>query len=123
MNIQKHPFIFYFYGTALPGVDIEKVEKALYEEIEKIKKKAPGEREIQKAKNQVEAEFIMGQDSIFFQAEMLGRFEMIGDWRLKDKYLEGIRRVTPEDVQRVANKYLIEDKRTVGILIPTKSKK
>jgi len=123
MNIQKYPFLFYFYGTALPGVDIEKVEKALYEEAEKIKKNAPSEREVQKAKNQVEAEFIMGKDSVFFQAEMLAIFEMIGDWRLKGKYLEGIRMVTPEDVQRVANKYLIEDKRTVGVLVPLKRDK
>lgn len=119
--MQKYPFLFYLYGTALPGKTIDEVEEALYEEVEKIKKSAPSEMEIQKAKNQIEAEFIMGQDSIFFQAEMLGMFEMIRDWRLKDKYLEGIKKVTPEDVQRAAKKYLIEDKRTVGILIPIKT--
>jgi zinc protease len=74
------------------------------------------------AKNQIEADFIMNQDSIFYQAMILAWFEMIGDWRIKDKYLEGIRKVTPEDVQRVAKKYIIEDKRTVGILIPVKNK-
>ncbi len=119
-NIQKYPFLFYLYGTALPGKTIDEIEKALYEEVEKIKKQAPTGREVQKAKNQIEAEFIMGQDSIFFQAEILAIFEMIGDWRLKDKYLEGIRNVQTEDVQRVAKKYLIEDKRTVGILVPVK---
>jgi len=117
-GIQKYPFLFYLYGTPLPGKTIDEVEKALYEEVEKIKLKPPLESEVQKAKNQIEAEFIMGQDSIFFQAEMLGVFEMLGDRRLKDKYLEGIRKVTPEDLQRVAQRYLIEDKRTVGILIP-----
>ncbi len=105
----------------MPDKTIDEVEKALYEEVEKIKKQAPTEREVRKAKNQIEAEFIMGQDSVFFQAEILAIFEMIGDWRLKDKYLEGIKKVAPKEVQRVANKYLIEDKRTVGILIPTKN--
>ena len=62
----------------------------------------------------------MGQDSVFFQAKILGIFEMIGDWKLKDAYLEGIKNVIPGDVQRVAQKYLIEDQRTVGILIPIK---
>ena len=47
-------------------------------------------------------------------------FEMFGDWRLMDKYLEGIRNITPADVVRVAQKYLREENRTVGILIPTK---
>jgi len=43
---------------------------------------------------------------------------MLGDVKLKDKYFEGIRKVTPQDVQRVAQIYLVEDKRTVGILVP-----
>jgi len=122
-GIQKYPFLFYLYGSALPGKRIDDVEKALYEEVEKIKQNPPTEGEVQKAKNQIEAGFIMGQDSIFFQAEMLGVFQMLGDRQLKDKYIDGIRKVTPEDVQRVAQRYLVEDKRTVGILIPVKKEK
>ena len=120
-SFQKHPYLFYLEGTALPGKKIEDVENALYEEVEKIKKRPPTEREVRKVKNQIEADFIMNQDSIFFQAMILAQFELIGDWRLKDKYLEGIRRVTPEDVQLAAQKYLVEDKRTVGTLIPIKN--
>jgi zinc protease len=122
-SIYKHPFLFYLYGTALPGKMIDEVENALYGEVDKIKKNPPSEREVQKAKNQIEADYIMGQDSIFFQAEMLGIFEMIGDWRLKEQYLEGIRSVTPSDVRQVAESYLVEDKRTVGVLIPLKSQR
>jgi zinc protease len=112
------PYLFFLGGTASPGKDAGAVEKALYEEVEKIKTAPPSEREVQKAKNQVEASFIMGQDSIFFQAEVLGMFEALGNWRLKDRYLEAIRKVTPEDVQRIAKKYFTEENRTVGILIP-----
>lgn len=122
-NFQKYPFLFYLYGTAMPGRTIEEVENALYEEVENIKSQPPDAREVQKAKNQIESDFIMGQDSIFFRARILGLFETIGDWRLKERYLEGIRAVKPEDVQRVAKKYLIEDRRTVGILIPIKEDK
>jgi len=119
----RYPFLFYFVGTALPGKTIDEVESALYEEIEKLKNEAPLEREVQKAKNQIESDFIMSQDSIFYQAMVLAQFELIGDWRLKDTYLEGIRTVTPEDVQRAAQKYLIDDHKTVGILIPLKNSK
>jgi zinc protease len=117
----RYPFLFYFSATALPGKTIEEVETALYEEIDRIKQEAPLESEMQKAKNQVEADFIMSQDSIFYQAMVLAQYELIGDWRLRDAYLEGIRKVTPEDVQRVAQKYLVADQRTVGILIPIKN--
>lgn len=122
-GLNKDPYLFMFEATAAPGKDIRDVENSLYEEIEKIKKEPPAENEVQKAKNQIEASFIMGQDSIYFQAELAGMFEMIGGWKLKEQYLEGIRKVKPEDVSRVAKKYLIEDNRTVGILIPLKSSK
>jgi predicted Zn-dependent peptidase len=36
-----------------------------------------------------------------------------------DRYIDGIRKVTVEDVQRVAKQYLDRDRRTVGVLIPT----
>ena len=110
-------------ATAAPGKDIKDVENALYAEIEKIKKELPSEREVQKAKNQIEASFVMGQDSIYFQAEITGMFEMLGSWKLKEQYLENIKKITPEDVSRVAKKYLHENNRTVGILIPEKNSK
>lgn len=115
------PFLFFLWATVSPGGDIRKVEKALYEEIEKIKKEPPSEREVQKAKNQIESFFIFSQDSLYMQAMITGKFEILGDWRLKERYLEGIRKVKPEDVQRVAKKYLTEDNRTVGILMPVKN--
>lgn len=117
------PFLFFLWATASPGKEIAEVEKALYEEIERIKNEPPLERELQKAKNQIESFFIFSQDSLYMQAMMNGKFEILGSWRLKDKYLEEIRKIKPEDLQRVAKKYLTEDNRTVGILIPTKGSK
>lgn len=122
-STDRFPFLFYLYGTALPGKSIEEVEKGLYEEVEKIKTQPPSEMEMQKAMNQIESDFIMNQDSIFYQAMILAEFELLGDWRMRDAYLPGIQSVTAEDVQRVAQKYLIADRRTVGILIPVKNNK
>jgi zinc protease len=122
-GFNKDPYLFFFSATASPGKSIKDVEESIYAEIEKIKTGPPSEREIQKAKNQIESSFIMEQDSIYMQAMKYGMFEMLGGWRLIDRYLEGIRKVTPEDVVMVAKKYLKEDNRTVGILIPTKEVK
>src|SRR3989339_58889 len=122
-GFNKDPYLFLFDATAAPGKDIKDVENALYVEIEKIKKELPSERAVQKAKNQIEASFIMGQDSIYYQAQIAGMFEMLGSWKLKEDYMENIKKVKPEDVTRVAKKYLHEDNRTVGILIPTKNPK
>lgn len=117
-GLYADPFLFFFGATAAQGRKIEDVEKAIIAEIEKIGKEPPTERELRKAKNQIEASFIMQQDSIYMQARIIGSFEMAGGWRLLGKYLDGIRKVSPEDVSRVAVKYLTGDKRTTGILIP-----
>jgi zinc protease len=119
-GFSRDPYLFFFYATAAPGRDIEDVEASLYAEIKNLQNEPPSEREIQKAKNQIESSFIMGQDSIYVQAMKYGMFEMLGDWRLIDTYIEGIRKVTREDVVEIAKKYFKEENRTVGILIPTK---
>ncbi len=119
----KDPFLFVFGGTAAPKKNIEDVEKAIYDEIEKVKKESPSEMEIQKAKNQIEAAFVFAQDSTYSRAFYTGMFEMLGNWRLMDKYLEGVRKVKPEDVQAAAKKYLIDDNKTVGILVPVNKSK
>jgi predicted Zn-dependent peptidase len=44
----------------------------------------------------------------------------MGDWRLMDTFLKGIRKVNAQDVQAVAKRYLLDDSKTVGVLIPVK---
>jgi zinc protease len=122
-NISADPNLFSVYAGVMPGKTTEEVEKALYAELEKLKSEPITDEELQKAKNQIEASFIMGQDSIFYQAMLLGQFETVANWKLLETYVENIRAVTKEDVMRVAKEYFIEDSRTVGILIPLKEKK
>lgn len=117
------PLLFFFWVNAAPEKDINEAEKALLSEISNIKDTPPTEREVQKAKNQIEASFIFSQDSLYRQAMNIGRFEIMGGWRLMEDYLDGIRKVTPADVRRVAQKYLTEDNRTVGVLVPVKNSK
>ena len=104
----------------LPGVEPAKVEPEIDRLLEKVKAELITERELQKAKNQIEAAFIFAQDSIFGQAMKIGYYEAAGGWRQMDSYLGGIRKVTREDIRRVARQYLDADRRTVGTLIPTK---
>jgi len=48
---------------------------------------------------------------------LLARYEIASSWRAIDDYILHPE-VTPEDIQRVAKKYLTSDNRTVGILVP-----
>ncbi|MGH7948192.1 MAG: insulinase family protein, partial [Candidatus Binataceae bacterium] len=69
--------------------------------------------------NQEQAQFVFAQDSVFYQAMVLGVYEMIGGYKTLDQYLDGIEKVTAADIQRVAQKYLVANNRTTGHLIPT----
>ncbi|MBF0564673.1 MAG: insulinase family protein [Nitrospirae bacterium] len=117
-GLSLDPDLFYFSGTPAQGKDTSELENSLLKEIDMVKTNPPSEQDVQKAKNQIEASFIMGQDSIYFQGEILGMYEMLGDWHLKDKYLDEINIVRPEDVQRVAQKYFTKENRTAGVLLP-----
>ncbi len=116
--LSRDPSLFYLSADPLPGKEVADVEKALEREVERLQKEPVGTRELEKAKNQLESSFIFGQDSLFYQAMLLAQHEIAHTWKAIDEYLPAIRKVTPEDIQRVANRYLIPDNWTVGILIP-----
>ena len=103
----------------MPGKEPGEIEREIDAVLEKVKSELISERELQKAKNQTESTFIFAQDSIFGQAMKIGYYEAVGGWRWMDSYLDGIRRVTREDIRRVAKQYLDRDRRTIGILVPT----
>ena len=110
------------YAQLLPGTEPTIVEREIDRGLEKVKSELISARELQKAKNQVEAAFVFAQDSIFGQAMKIGYYEAVGGWRQMDGYLDGIRKVTRADIRRVARQYLVPDRRTVGTLIPIKEK-
>ena len=115
------PYLFGFSAGPLPGKTVEEVEQVLYAEVERLIANPIPDRELQKAKNQIESEFIFAQDSVHALAELLGHYEAVASWKLLDGFLEGVRKVTATDVQRVAKQYLLQENRTVAILIPVKA--
>jgi zinc protease len=119
-GISIDPSVFAVTAQLMPGKEPAEIEREMDGLLEQVKAELISDRELQKAKNQIESEFIYAQDSIFGQAMKIGYYEAVGGWRLMDGYLDGIRKVTREDVQRVAKTYLDRDRRTVGILLPTK---
>ncbi len=118
--LQTDPDLLYCFAVVAPGQKTEQVERGVYAEIQKLQQEAPSEQELQRAKNQVEAAYIFGQDSNFRQAMLFGQAETTGaGWRQVEEFVKKLRDVKADDVTRVAQKYLVEDGRTVGILIPT----
>lgn len=120
-TVGKDPDIFLLGGTARDGVKIEDVEVALLAEVERIKTEGIADQELQKAVNQLEASFVYANDSVSAQARQLGEFETIYSWRYIVEYLPNARKVSREDVARVARKYLTPKNRTVVTFVPERA--
>jgi zinc protease len=116
--LSRDPGLFLIAVEPLPGQEPHDVEETVEQELERLQEQPVGEHELEKAKNQLETSYIFGQDSLFFQAMLLARYEIAHTWRAIDDYVPSIRSVTPEDIRRVARRYLIADNRTVATLIP-----
>ena len=94
------------------------LESAIYDEIEILKTKTVPERELQKVKNQMKADFIRSLNSNSGLANLLSYFEAItGSYQYITDHIKIIERVTPDDIARVAKKYLTRDNRTVAKLV------
>jgi zinc protease len=121
------PSLFYFQAELKPESKLEEVERAIYEEIDRLKNEAVSNAELEKAKRQIEADLVMSNEEPLQQAILLGQYETIAfderipeterGHRYLDTILERIRAVTAEDVAQAAQKYFIEDNRTVGYLM------
>jgi predicted Zn-dependent peptidase len=110
---------FYSNATLRPGVKTEDVEAAIYEEIERLKKEPIADWELQKAKNTTRRNIINGLQSSISRAITIGQYTVYyNDPNLINTRLDKVAAVTKEDVQRVANKYLVDTNRTVVITMP-----
>lgn len=110
---------FYTNATLRPGVKTEDVEAIIYAEIDRLKKEPIADWELQKAKNTTRRNFINGLQSSLSRAVTMGQYTVYyNEPGLINTRLDKVAAVTKEDVQRVANKYLVDNNRTIIVTMP-----
>lgn len=115
----RHDDLFTIFAEPVEGVGVAELEAAIEEEIEKIKREGVTTEELDRIKAKVYAQDVYSRDSVTRQAYTLAALEVIGaGWRAAYEFLGHVRRVTPEQVQMVAVKYLVPERRTVVVLDP-----
>jgi zinc protease len=118
--LRRDPSTFYVRATARPGVEIETIKEAIQGTLEGLVARPPSEREIEKARHQLESEYVFGQEHNFELAMSLASEECRSSWRDFFRFQEACLAVTPEQVAEVAASVFAVRKRTVGYLVPVR---
>lgn len=121
------PPLFTIQAEVKPGYGLKDVERAIHDEVDRLRRGTVTSAELDRAKRLIEAEFVLSSEETLQQAILLGQYETIAagthipeefrGYKYLDGSLEGMRTVDVTDVARIAEHYLLEDNRTVGYLI------
>lgn len=111
------PTLLRIYAVCSMGISEDKLEQAVYDEIDKIINEGVTEDELQKVKNSKIVEFYRSMQSINGKSNTIGTYEVFfGDYKKLFNAPDEYRKVTVEDIRNVAKRYLKKSNRTVGVL-------
>lgn len=117
--VSRGPALFMVDATPAEGQSVANVEAALKAEIAKVARDGVSDAELARVKAQVLAAQVYQQDSLFYQAMLIGEWTTAGlDYRDRQTRLERLRAVSAEQVKVVAGKFFADDQLTVAVLDP-----
>lgn len=114
------PYLFSISATIEPEQDRDAFEERLTEAVAQLATDPVSDEELERAKRQLRAQFAYAWESATSQAYWLGSLATVAPERDAERFIDEIEAVTASDVQAVAARYLTDDRRTTGWLIPTK---
>jgi predicted Zn-dependent peptidase len=105
------PGLFVISGKLVKGISMSVAEKAVLEEVEKMKTELLSDKEVQKVINKTESMICFEDMSIMNRAQSLAFYELIGDAALMNDELAKYQEVTPILLQTTANEIFREGNR------------
>ncbi len=114
----RDPYPIVMIATVSPGVPHQKVEDSLKAALYQVGRHGVTDEELARAKEQIEVAVVRSRDGTYAYASSLGEAVASADWKWFLGYVDAIKAVTREDVQRVAATYLVPEHATVGWFVP-----
>ena len=90
-------------GKLVKGVKMADAEKAVQEEVEKMKSDLVNESELQKVKNKTESMIAFEDMSVMNRANSLATYELLGDAEMMNTELTRYQEITAEDIKEVSH--------------------
>ena len=113
----KDPTLFHIRAEGRGDHSINEIEASIHDELTKISTDGVTTHELDRAKHQIEAHFILSRERTLDQAILLGQIETLYGLNYIDSYLQRIDAVNTADVADVCRRYLNENSRTVAQLL------
>jgi predicted Zn-dependent peptidase len=115
----EDPGLFIAVAISNVGIAADSLEQAMTREIENVRQTVIGEEEFQKLRNQVENRFVSSISSVSGIAENLAHnYIFYGNTDLINTELDHYMKVTREDINNAARKYLVRDNRVTLYYLP-----
>lgn len=115
----EEPGLALYFAEVDKTADLDKTKNALLTILENFDKNTISPKEVERAKRTLLKRIELGFNSSENIALELSEWVGMGDWRLLFLHRDRIENVNVEDVQKVAEKYLSQNNRTLGRFIPT----
>jgi zinc protease len=120
----EDPGLAIMYGITNSGVAADTLEAAMIAEVEKVKSGLMSEDEYQKLMNQAETDFVSQNQRVQGVVENLATYHtFLGSADLINTELDRYKKITKEDLQRVAQKYFTKNNRVVIHYLPKSMEK
>ena len=108
---------FSIVATARPGKGLDTLRAIIDAEIRKLAAEGPNARELEQAKNTIEASFLRRIESVMGKADQLNAyFYQTGKPDSFQSDIDRFRRVTAADVQRVVKQYLLTNRVMISVV-------
>lgn len=107
------PGLLIIEGQLAEGVSIDAAEKALWAELRHLRDQTIDEDELRKLKNMMETNLVFSEISVLSKAINLAFFELLGSPQLINEEAELYRRISADDLKRVATALFREENAVV----------
>lgn len=118
----KEPGLAVILALPNSGVDLDTLELAIYDEIEKVKEGGITQEQLDRVRTNLRANTIRGlANNMGLAVNFVNTHVTSGDWRDVFNQLDRYEAVTTEDLIEVARKYFVKKHRTVGRIVNAES--
>lgn len=105
-NEHESDYGFFAVYTNLDKKNIEKAKDIILQQFRRLE--SISEKDLEEAKTYIEGNYALQMEDNFHKADNFAVWETIKDARLAEEYIKNIKKVSVEDVRRVAREYLNE---------------